>query len=408
MTFCIGCGKFNKKYFFIIFAILSKLISQLALGLNYSVYEGIKIFDINLAPITYFTSYFLFSLIFGIIGMVINHQIMKKSENLFTKKKTGKKKYNYIYNNRNSSISCQPIKIQLILGIIFVYTEVYDQLFYSNNYEGLDFWMFDIFFINIFMSKYLNFSMLLHQKYSLYLCVISSLILKLISNFLDSHSLDNGEASVNIYNYIYIKYNEHWIFIPIIMLSFTIMQIIRAYGNTKLKYSMDILFINPYRILMTYGLIGLFFCIVYIVLSILKDFKYLGDIKELFENNNRILAFTTAIINGIFNSLKILFDLLMIMNLSPFHMLVKYKIYYLLIQLILFCYNQKIKYKTFYFVELSSDIICFFGFLIFLELIEIRYKGLNHDLRTNIIERGEFEFMEDSSNESKGRIFLNI
>jgi len=91
MTFCIGCGKFNKKYFFIIFAILSKLISQLALGLNYSVYEGIKIFDINLAPITYFTSYFLFSLIFGIIGMVINHQIMKKSENLSTKKKTGKK-----------------------------------------------------------------------------------------------------------------------------------------------------------------------------------------------------------------------------------------------------------------------------------------------------------------------------
>ena len=87
------------------------------------------------------------------------------------------------------------------------------------------------------------------------------------------------------------------------------------------------------------------------------------------------------------------------MNLSPFHMLVKYKTYYLLIQLILFCYNRKIKYKAFYFVELSSDIICFFGFLIFLELIEIRYKGLNHDLRINIIERGESEFLESSSSE---------
>jgi len=91
---------------------------------------------------------------------------------------------------------------------------------------------------------------------------------KIDLNFLDSHSLDDGETSVNIYNYIYKKYNEKWIFIPLIMISFTIMQIIRAYGNTKLKYSMDILFINPYRILMTYGLIGLFFCIVYIVLSI--------------------------------------------------------------------------------------------------------------------------------------------
>ena len=87
------------------------------------------------------------------------------------------------------------------------------------------------------------------------------------------------------------------------------------------------------------------------------------------------------------------------MNLSPFHMLVKYKTYYLLIQLILFCYNRKINYKTFYFIELSSDIICFFGFLIFLELIEIRYKGLNHDLRPNIIERGESEFLGTSSSE---------
>ena len=78
-------------------------------------------------------------------------------------------------------------------------------------------------------------------------------------------------------------------------------------------------------------------------------------------------------------------------------MLVKYKTYYLLIQLILFCYNRKIKYKVFYFVELSSDIICFFGFLIFLELIIIRSKGLNHDLRINIIERGQSEYLESLS-----------
>ena len=101
MAFCIGCGEFNKKYFFMLFAVLSKLISQLALGLNYSIYEGIKIFDIDLAPITYFTSSFLFSLIIGIIGMVIIHQIMKKSENSITKKRSGKLKYDYIYKKKN-------------------------------------------------------------------------------------------------------------------------------------------------------------------------------------------------------------------------------------------------------------------------------------------------------------------
>ena len=148
MAFCIGCGEFNKKYFFILFAVLSKLISQLALGLNYSIYEGIKIFDIDLSPITYFTSSFLFSLIIGIIGMVTIHQIMKKSENSITKKRNGKLKYNYIYNNKNSCFSCKNIRIQILLGIIFFFTELYDQLFYSNNYEGLDYWMFEIIFLN--------------------------------------------------------------------------------------------------------------------------------------------------------------------------------------------------------------------------------------------------------------------
>ena len=210
MAFCIGCGEFNKKYFFILFAILSKLISQLSLGLNYSIYEGIKIFDIDLSPIIYFTSSFLFSLIIGIIGMITIHQIMKKSENSITKKRSSNSKYNYIYNNKNFCFSCKNIRIQILLGIIFFFTELYDQLFYSNNYEGLDYWMFEIIFLNIFMSKYLNFNILLHQKVSLYLCVISSLILKLISNFLDSHSFEDSGKIVNVYNYIYIKYNEYW------------------------------------------------------------------------------------------------------------------------------------------------------------------------------------------------------
>jgi len=84
-----------------------------------------------------------------------------------------------------------------------------------------------------------------------------------------------------MYIIIYIKYNEYWISIPIIMISFIVMLIIRAYGNTKLKYSMDILFLSPYRILMTYGLIGLIFCIIYIVLS-----KFFFNVKLFYFNSN--------------------------------------------------------------------------------------------------------------------------
>ena len=367
MAFCIGLGEFNPNYFYLLLAVLSKLISQLALGLKYSVFQEIKTFDINLTPITFFTSSFLFSLIIGIIGLYISHDL-----------------------------ECKIMNIQIMLGIIFAFTELYDQLFYSNNLEGLDYWMLEIIFLNIFISKFLNMRILSHQKYSLYLCVISSFILKSISNFVDSHSLENG-TSVNVLLYVYIKLNEHWVFIPIIIFSYIVMLIIRAYGNTKLKYSMDILFLSPYRILLTYGLIGLIFCLVYIILSILINFSPLGTIDEYFESNNFVLVSSSAIIYGIFNSLKILFDLLIIRNLSPYHILVKYKIYYLLIQLILCCYNSEINYKTFYFIDLSSDIICFLGFLIYLELIEIRC--LNHELRKNIIERAESEVIEALNNE---------
>ena len=185
------------------------------------------------------------------------------------------------------------MNIQIMLGIIFAFTELYDQLFYSNNLEGLDYWMLEIIFLNIFISKFLSF------------------ILKSISNFVDSHSLENG-TSVNVLLYVYIKLNEHWVFIPIIIFSYIVMLIIRAYGNTKLKYSMDILFLSPYRILLTYGLIGLIFCLVYIILSILINFSPLGTIDEYFESNNFVLVSSSAIIYGIFNSLKILFDLLII------------------------------------------------------------------------------------------------
>jgi len=369
----------------------------LALGLKYSVFKEIQTFNLKLAPITYFTSSFLFSSIFGSIFLYIISKRLKKVEDSNTLKRiSNKNEIFYIVNeyDYNSLSTCKILNILIILGIIFSFTELYDQLFYSNNLEGLDYWMFDIFFINIFMSKYLKFKILLHQKFSLYFCVISSFIFKLISNFLKSHSFKDGKPANNIFEYVYKEYNNNWIFIPIFMLSFIFMLIIRAYGNTKLKYSIDILFLSPYTILMTYGLIGLVFCIMYIVLSLFINFEPLGKINNCFDKSNYISALLSSIIYGVFNSLKILFDILIVKNLSPFHMLVKYKVYYLLIQLILLRYNQTITYSSFYFVELSSDIFCFFGFLVFLELIEFRCKGLNYELRTNIIIRAENESNE--------------
>ena len=87
-----------------------------------------------------------------------------------------------------------------LIGLIFVFCEVYDQLFYSNGLEGLDYWIFEILFLTIFMSKYFNYTNMFHQKISLYIIVIPSFILKIISNNLKSKN--NNNKSENVYEYV--------------------------------------------------------------------------------------------------------------------------------------------------------------------------------------------------------------
>ena len=171
----------------------------------------------------------------------------------------------------------------------------------------------------------------------------------------------------------------------------------RALANTNIKYLTDILYISPFIIVVDYGVCGLIFCLLYIIL-LLFDVTPLGSFN-IFEDDNIASGIFYTILYGITNSLKILFEILIVYELSPFHIFAEYKIYYLLIQIILIfnSLNDDISFIPFYSVEIISDIICFFGFLIYLEIIELRCGGLNRELKKNIIER--------SRNESNMEIF---
>lgn len=386
MGFCIGFGEFNKKYLYILIAIFFKLISQLTLGLQYSILEPIEAFSKNLSmnPITYFTSYFICSLIIGIICLIINKMLVNNEE--FIETLTLNKSFTSIdllYKEDKK----KKIKLTLIfIGLIFVFCEIHDQLFYSNGLVGLDYWMFEIAILSIFMNKYLKYRNKIHQRLSLYICVISSCIIKLISNNLKSRTVN--EEDINIYQFIINKFSS-WVYIPLFIISFLITITLRSFGNTNIKYLMDIEYIPPASILIVYGLFGFFFCLLYIFFHLLFNIDFFGKIN-IFEEKIGVTILCT-LLYGITNSLKLFFDILIIKDLSPFHMFAKYKIYYLLIQIILLCHKSIDKFKVFYFVEISSDIICFFGFLIYLELIELRCKGLNYNLKKNIIERSKIE-----------------
>ena len=177
------------------------------------------------------------------------------------------------------------------------------------------------------------------------------------------------------------------------------MSSIRAFGNTNIKYLMDILYVSPFIILIIYGTFGLVFSSLYICFDLIFNKEYLGEINCFKKKTLKTLLFT--LLYGITHSFKILFNIFLIRDLSPFHMFAKYKIYYLMIQIILLSYHFIDNFEAFYFTELLSDIICFFGVLVYLELIEFRCCKLNFYLKKNIIERSRTESKSDIYEEEK-------
>ena len=391
MVFCIGFGYVNKNYLYILSAVACKLISQLFLGLGYSVLKPIILYKSKLkdSPITYFTSSSFFSLIIGFICRKISRKAQEEENNRSTIRNLS---FAYFVNKQKRKKIVKKLITLNIIGLFFVFCEIFDLMFYLNNLEGLDYWMFEIIILNFFMKKYLKTKIFKHQKLSLYICVTSSFIIKIVSNQLNSKENDE-KGKMNVYSFIIEKFG-HWIFIQIFIFLFLLMNILRSFGNTKAKYLMDILFIPHYSILIIYGFFGIIFCLLYISICFIFDVKIgiIGIINDCFEDENYLITILFTLLFGIFNSLKILFDLLIIMKLSPFFMFAKYKTYYIIIQAILLLYGGiDDGFKTFYCVEVTSDIICFFGFLIYLEIIEIRCKEFNNDIIKKIDERAKDE-----------------
>ena len=67
MKLCIGFGELNKKFIYILFAILFNFLPNLIIGLSYSVLTSFKPLNEELSRslIVYFSSYFTFCIIIG-------------------------------------------------------------------------------------------------------------------------------------------------------------------------------------------------------------------------------------------------------------------------------------------------------------------------------------------------------
>ena len=123
---------------------------------------------------------------------------------------------------------------------------------YLFDFDGLDFWIFDIIFTLFFMDTYFKLNYYSHQKFSMVFIIVINSILLIVYSFLKN---TNDEESENTYQIIEGITGNNYSFI-FILLIFIFLSCIFSYSRVKSKILMFINYISPYKIIYYIGIIG--------------------------------------------------------------------------------------------------------------------------------------------------------
>jgi hypothetical protein len=220
----------------------------------------------------------------------------------------------------------------------------------------------------------------------------------------------------------YYVVNTHMV--PIGITVYLILITLRSYVNSSIKWLMDLKYISEKKLLMIYGLMG---AIISSIICIITTFiecknkeekadiydyicKVKYDNKLYFDNFIAVkynwIIILKAIIGIICFYFNIYFSILIIKNFTPVHLIFTFPVYYFIKKIVLII-NTLIQEKTVFsanrinyieakfILDTSGDILSTIGFLIYLEIIELNFCGLNFYLRRKISERADIEKYEN-------------
>ena len=447
MTCCITFGKFNHKYKYILYSAIFLLISDFAFGINYNgVFTEVSLITIFGINDDNFNQHYYIRQIFCYFGTFILSIILYKVEENKSSGdsiKSGKISSSSLKSNFNSNSRIQLIYennetvyyskfliFELLFLILFWVIEEKFTEKLNSIFKHLDFWMLEFLFLTIFSKKYLAIEIYRHQKLAMLLTILP-LTLKIVTIFLsfyddeEKKNTDSYNRTDGIMKILYVPYP--WL-IPIGIIIYLSMKIMRAYIRTKIKWYMDIKYVSTTKLLMSYGIIGTIFytiiCTITTFTECSKGYKNINDyfckleVKDNYnEDNNKkyfanfSLYFTNVLFEHYYLEPIILFfgilgfsfykfySLMIIKKLTPIHLVFSLPLYYIMRKIILTIsilihdlnngkYNY---YKVKYVIDTLGDFLCIFAYLIYLEVIKLNFCNLNFNLRDNIITRGQTE-----------------
>ena len=328
--FYIGLGKFNKYYWNILLSALFKLLINGAFKIDIQNYKEIKnISFLNDPQLNYhifirFIYYYLGFICLGILFQKLRIKNQKSeinqikeinSENTSSSDNriNSHSRSTLIHKNYLSETSQKSFRLLFPAIIIYIINEMIIFYFDQKNYNGVNFWVLQIFFFHfLLLFKKKKFQLFKHQILSFSIIIILCFGIKFICSFLkqcdfpirDPNNIDeefkekiktldpqflenerimekinktiresiikNNEegtrACKNMYNLLILKkYFEYFIIIS--ALGYLLGLFLHSYSAVKFKYFIDEKYISPYLIIIFIGLIGFFGNILLLIIA---------------------------------------------------------------------------------------------------------------------------------------------
>ena len=433
----IRFGKLNIWHFCILLTVALKFLNSLISGISLSKENhDDKFYLFGSKPIFIehpfiqssfsFFGIFLLGLFFYIIKKIVRKKIYKE-EGLLEIKKNEKNSENGSNKSAEKESNCELFKESIPVILIFVFAILSLSIYDSLGFNDIKIWPLEYLILYFFSKKYLDKVLYKHQKLALFLILIPCIALCVTTSFMRD-GIDKYNKNYNIYDKVMSELG--WIFIPIIMILYLISMIAISYGMVKIKYLIDIKFIDTYIILMVLGILGFLLSSILAIISTFiqcvgndsihvenickitfNDKLYFDSFLNYFQSLKDHFSFEIFLALPFFqliNALISLFNVLIIKELDPFYLILIRSLFYFIYRTINFVAlsHTSIIIIKFVFHQISNlfSVICS---LIYLEVIILTFNDYDKDVKECIIDRGKID-EEKAKEEEPSKLEISI
>ena len=355
----LGFGKFNAYYKYIFVSAFFALITNILFGYGYC--SGLDLLKIPKTDTQLILrNHIIIHNIYRHIGIIIISLIFYLYEIYISKSEIEREKGKsshivLIYDDTENELIKKSIFNIILVTIIYIIHDNLTIIYYSSELKDLDFWMLELPILSYFNYKLLKFKIYSHHKLAIYLNAIFSLSFKVFTLIL------------SIISENYLIYNQNKILIPIGILSYLIIILLRGYTVSEIKIFMDLKYISPSKLLCFYGIVGILINIIICILSTYIKCKTIGNynihICNIYKEDNsdgiylenfyiyfkilstsinyeRIIEVIISFIGAITYFFYLYFFILVIKYLTPVHIIFTSLVYGFLTRILIIIYNS--------------------------------------------------------------------